>query len=112
MMKRHLVALLHELEEMMRGSNRLLAGAVIVMSGMWASACDDAPPPPAEQSALASESGFCRELAKTVCNDKVVSNCYASDDKSLSADTAKCVQAVAQPMCNDPSCLTCAAHIV
>ena len=80
----------------------LVAMATTVV-GLTAAGCGgaetegvDPPPDP-----LASESGFCKALAESVCLPEVVKACYLSDDASLETDTASCVEIASQnSFCN------------
>lgn len=55
----------------------------------------DVPPDP-----LAAESGFCAELAKVVCSEAVVSNCYGATAGTLAEDTEACVSNAEREFCN------------
>lgn len=76
-------------------SNRLLAAVALLGALLPAGACDSTPPVN-EENLLKDQAGFCRGLARSVCNPSVVQACYNSDDKSLAGDTDKCVAAVSQ----------------
>ena len=80
----------------------LVAMATTVV-GLTAAGCGGAETDPVDPPAdpLATEAGFCEALAEAVCLPEVVKACYLSDDASLEADTASCVEIASQPsFCN------------
>ncbi len=88
---------------MTRSSTKFLVAAALA-GGMALAACgDEGPAQPPAVDLVANEAGFCRELAKALCNPTVVTACYGSVDKTLPDDTNKCIQAAALPAhCHTP----------
>jgi hypothetical protein len=90
------------MEDFMRSAASMitLAVAALASAALSVAACSN--PTQAETpNPYATEVGFCRELAKTLCNSAVVQACYLSDEKTLTADTDRCVQELSLPArCN------------
>lgn len=63
---------------------------------MGCSSSDPEPPP----DPLATEAGFCTELAKVICNDNVVTSCYGSVASSVEADKEVCLEQAEANFCN------------
>jgi hypothetical protein len=73
-----------------------MGGIVVGAMAMGCSSSDD--PPPADP--LATESGFCVELAKVICQDAVVESCYGSAASTLEDDKKTCLENAETKFCN------------
>ncbi len=68
-------------------------------AGALGTGCSSSPDP-APPDPLATEAGFCGELAKVVCGSEVVTSCYGSVASSLEGDTKVCVENATANFCN------------